>query len=316
MNSNQSIRTSTQQQQKLILPNSLPQDLFNIFKNLVLFFCRRVIFAPPNTKIIIYFCMIFIGSVLKDFNLSPQTYLANKQNLLNSYFAKLGWGSTIMLLSLFVYLTSLIYTKGNYNLIMKHLLRLLIAIGVWYIITSLFQYIESVAGYCKHLKYSKSNRQICLSSGYEWQEAYNLSDHTFLLIYLLLVVNEEVKSYDEGWKRLELLYEQNSGKVKQQQQNIGDISSSTKFDHIDSLRFRKLSLTIKCLYISLALLTMLWEFMLLSTALYFHHIVHKLGAALLAVIMWFITYRYWYKQRSAISNPFTPCLPGDGLLAY
>ncbi|CAF0924061.1 unnamed protein product [Didymodactylos carnosus] len=306
------------QQQQSTLPNSSSQDLFNYPKRWVLFFCHRFIFAEADLKIIFYFCLLLVGSTIKGFDIAPQTFLSDKRNTLNTYFAKLGWGWTMGLLLPFVCLTNFDYTTRKYEFILKHLIRLLIATGIWYGITSLFQYIESLTGHCEHLEYSKASRQICLKGGHKWEEGYDLSGHTFLLMYSLLVINEEVKSY-ETWKKSELSYKENSEEKSElkskQQRNDGDAqsSSSAPVNYIDWFGFYKLSLAIKCLYTVLALLTVLWEIMLLSTALYFHLMLHKFFAAVLAVLMWFITYRYWYKYRSDPSNIFIPCLPGDGL---
>jgi len=298
-------------QKPLDLPQTLAQDLFNIAKYLVLFFCRRIIFAPANFKIVVYFLIILIGSFIKEFELAPQTYLSGKRNIFNSYFAKLGWGWTMGLLIPFVYLTSLIYTKGNYRLICRHLIRLLVATGVWYVVTKSFLYFEAMTGQCTHDELEKAPKHICLQKGKEfWQDGYDLSGHVFLLMYSLLVINEEVTTYDDGWTKFEKLQKQVDTK---KMPGTGDATSTT-FDAADAARLRRLATPIRCFYVVLAALTVLWEFMLLSTALYFHHTSHKLGAAGVATLFWYLTYHKWYKQPS--KSIFSPCLPGDGVFFY
>jgi hypothetical protein len=64
---------------------------------------------------------------------------------------------------------------------------------------------------------------------------------------------------------------------------------------------------IRILYVALAALTILWEFMLLSTALYFHDTLHKIAAAGLAVFFWYITYYVWYRRDSpSLLYPSSP----------
>jgi hypothetical protein len=257
--------------------------------NIILAFCRRIIFAPPTLKILVYFCLIIIGPFLKDFHLLPNTSLSSKANTFNKYISKLGWTWSIFLLIPFVYLTSLIYTRGHYGLIIRHLIRLLIASVIWFIITSLLIRIESLTGMCK----PTNTKRFCHGSRYPWQEG-----HTFFLLYALLVINEEVKLYGENWKKIE-----DASKI-----NIGNSNN------INQNRIKMFSIPIGMLYIALAILTILWEIMLLSTVLYLYNIVHKLIAATFAVFFWFMTYRIWYRQNSR-SN-IAPCAPGDGFITF
>ncbi len=281
--------SSRKMSKSLDLPSSLTSDVFRILHNVILAFCRRIIFAPPTLKILVYFCLIIIGPFLKDFHLLSNTSLSSQANIINKYISKLGWTSSIFLLIPFVYLTSLIYTRGHYGLIIRHLIRLLIATIIWYIIRSLLIRIEALTGMCK----PNNTKRFCHDSRYPWQEG-----HTFFLLYALLVINEEVKLYGEGWKKIEDASKMNNGNSNNINQN----------------RIKMFSLPIGIFYIALAILTILWEFMLLSTVLYFYNILHKLIAASFAVFFWFMTYRIWYRQNSR-SN-IAPCAPGDGFITF
>lgn len=273
----------------LNLPSSLTSDIFRIFHTIILTFCRRIIFAPPTLKILVYFCLILVGPFLKDFHLLPNTSLSANANILNKYITQLGWAWSMFLLIPFVYLTSLIYTRGHYGLIVRHLMRLLIATAIWYLISFILIRIEALTGMCK----PTNTRRLCPGSRYPWQEG-----HTFFLLYALLVINEEVKLYGEGWKKIE-----DSNKI-----NAGNRAA------INQNRIKMFSVPIGLLYIALAILTILWEVLLLSTVLYFYNILHKLIAASFAVFFWFLTYRIWYRrtQRSKIA----PCASGDGFITF
>jgi len=289
----QSRTSSTQKSTDSDLPKTLVMDVYHIIRDLVLFFCRRIIFGPPKFKLLVSFAIIIIGSILKTFEFAPNSYLSLKTNLFNRYFAKLGWAWTMGLLFPFVYLT-LITTYNHYQILVHHLSRLFIATGVWYIITYLFVSVESYTGMCKHVDMKGASRIVCIKGGYEWQEGHDFSGHTFLLLYALLIINEEVKSYDKGTKKVK--------QAGQEAKQSGDTLADIEHKNIEII-----SKVIRCIYVLLAALTILWEFMLLSTALYFHHTLHKIIAAAIAVFFWYITYYVWYKPDStSLLRPSSP----------
>ena len=263
--------SSRRMSKSLELPSSLSSDIFRIIHHIILVFCRRVIFAPPKWKIFVFYCLILLGPFLKDVQLIPNTFsLALKINMFNKYISQLGWTCSIVLLMPFVYLTSLIYARGHYGLITRHLSRLVIGTIIWYLLTSIFIRIESLTSMCKPLDRRGFYRQACRILGRSsWHEG-----HTFLYLYALLVINEEVKLYDENWKKVEDASKFNSYHI--------DTSSSTINQH----RLRMFSTPIDILYIALAILTLLWELLLVSTAVYFYNVIHKLFAASIAVFFW------------------------------
>ncbi|UJR35390.1 hypothetical protein I4U23_028147 [Adineta vaga] len=276
-----------------IAPTSLLLDVYHIVRDLALFFCRRIIFGPAKFKLLVSFAIIVIGSILKSLQLAPDSYLSKKSNIFNRYFAKLGWAWTMGLLIPFLYLT-LITTYSHYQIVTRHLSRLLIATGVWYIITMIFVHFESFTGTCKHEELRGAPRHVCIKGGHEWQEGHDFSGHTFLLLYALLIVNEEVKSYDKGTRKVDQASKSTNEK--------GDTLSNANREQL-----KIFSQIIRILYVALAALTILWEFMLLSTALYFHHTFHKIIAAVVAVFFWYITYYVWYRPDStSLLRPSTP----------
>jgi hypothetical protein len=284
--------TSKQNSKDATPPRTILLDIYHIIRDLILFFCRRIIFGPVQFKLLVSFAIILIGSILKQFALAPDSYLSSSKNIFNIYFVKLGWAWTIGLLGPFIYLT-LITTHSHYRILTHHLVRLLIATGVWYIITSLFVHFEAYTGMCKREEMRGATKKVCISGGHEWQEGYDLSGHAFLLLYALLIINEEVKSYDKGTKIVDQ-------STKPTTNENGDTSTN-----IEGQR----SKIIRILYVLLAALTILWEFMLLSTALYFHYTLHKLIAAGIAVFFWYITYYVWYRRDS--SSLLYPSSPKD-----
>ena len=269
--------------------SSTMSDVERILRDLVLFFCRRIIFAPALFKIIVYFLIIIVGSFLSYLEFAPSSYLASKGNIFNTYFVKLGWAWTIGLLLPFVYL-NLLETHTHRQIIMYHLTRLLIATGLWYVITSTFVRVENYTSRCEHEDFRGATRKVCIDNGHKWKDGYDFSGHSFLLIYAVLIINEEVKAYAQGLKVL--------------------ASSGVTSDTPTSLdpNYRKLvSVAIPVLYVLLAVLTIIWEMMLLSTALYFHYFIDKVAAAFTAIAAWGLTYRVWYRDNS--SSVFSPSSP-------
>lgn len=276
-------------------PPALVKDVYRIIRDLVLFFCRRIIFGPVQFKLILTLVIILVGSFLKDRELAPQSYFALKSNIFNRYFAKLGWAWTIGLLAPFIYLT-LIKTHNIYQIITRHLVRLLVATILWYFITYFFVNFEMYTGYCKPDDKRSLTRMVCVKGGHEWQDGFDLSGHTFLLLYSLLIINEEVKSYDRGTKKID----QANEKTKNQS---GDSAEAI----LEQERWKIYAKIIRVLYVLLAALTIIWEFMLLSTALYFHHTTHKIAAAVVAILCWYVTYYVWYRpDGSSLLYPSTP----------
>ena len=273
----------------LDLPSSLTSDIFRILHTIILTFCRRILFAPPSLKILVYFSLILLGPFLKDFHLLSHRSLPSNANIFNKYINQLGWTWLIIFLIPFVYLTSLIYTRGHYELILRHLLRLFIATMIWSFASFLLNRIEVLTGMCKPM----NSRRICPDNRYSWQEG-----HRFFLLYALLVINEEVRLYGEGWKRIE-----DTNKINPIDQNA-----------IHQNRIRMFAIPIGFLYIALAILTILWEVLLLSTIFYFYNILYKILSASLAVFFWFVTYRIWFRQTSR--SRIAPCAPGDGFITF
>lgn len=253
---------------------TIVSDIFTIVSRLGLFYCRRIIFAPAPFKLIVYFALVALGSILKDNEVVPSSYFSLKTNIFNVYFAKLGWAWTIGLLIPFVYL-NLRPTHSYRQILLYHLTRIAIATAVWFIATNLFVVLELYTGSCSHDDFTDVSRKICVQNGHQWNEGHDISGHTFLFIYTLLIINEEVKSYDKAYRN-----------------GTNDTS-----------------ILIFILYISLAILTIIWEVMLLTTALYFHHLIHKLEAVAIAASLWALTYRFWYSPE--MKSIFRPASPKD-----
>lgn len=276
----------------------------NFLLMIIMFVFKKFVFAPTHVKIGIYFGLLLLCSLIKDFNLAyHKTYLAQKSNILNVYFVKFGWFWTMLVTIPFITMTSMVYTGGNLSLVRKNLLRLVVATFIWYFSTSLFDYVDSKTGYCMLAVYR--TKYECKSNSYDWVNGFDISGHTFILMHALFLMLEEAKvfnSWESFRKKIDEMINREENKD----------SSSTDSSEISGYRraqywFQRLTPYIKLNFIIMALLALLWEVMLITTFLYFHTIMHKLLAACTAILAWFCTYNVWYYNKD-----YSPGLPGTG----
>lgn len=279
-------------------PSTGPQVVLMI----IMYMCRRVLFYNAAYKIAVYIALLFLGSLLCDFFPLPRNYFSQKGNVFNVYFVKLGWGWTLVFVGTFILLSSYVYCCGERSSVRRHLFRLVIATVLWYVTTSVFNYVESATGTCTVNPAKFTDRVTCVRNGHRWY-GFDISGHAFLLIFCSLIIMEESRSI-KGWERIGEMIQQyefddDSPLKNLNEQQLGELKVS----------YGCLSLYVKLSFVAITLLGLLWDFMLVCTTLYFHSMVQKVVGGLVAVLLWFITYQVWY--------PVTmPGMPGDGPFRY
>ncbi len=167
---------------------------------------------------------------------------------------------------------------------------------MWFGFTTVFERIDANTGSC--LNPSIKTKLACRQGDHEWLSGFDISGHTFLLMHSLFMILEEVKVYNK-WEELR--------RKLNEQARTGELSPSTQKAYY---WFNLLTPYIKVNFCLMAVLSLLWEIMLLSTFLYFHTIMHKLIAASCAIIVWFATYRLWYSDKDSFMSPG---MPGNGI---
>ena len=232
------------------------------------------VLLPTYFKLAFYWFVVMVGSFIHDFQPLPQSYLSNKRNVLNVYFVKFGWGWTLLLLIPFISFTSSVYTSLNPFAILKHLSRMAVATWGWYFWVNLFVYIEELTGFCEGEETLISKRS-CYQEGFYWN-GFDMSGHSFLLIYSALVIKEELqpKLY---WPSIM------SPVVQTSPENIN------RFQHRNIARL--VTPLVEVFSFFAGLLLILWEFMLVFTTIYFHTVYQKVLGALIAIFTWYIIYR-------------------------
>ncbi|XP_010873505.2 fat storage-inducing transmembrane protein 2 [Esox lucius] len=221
----------------------------------------------------IFLGISIVGSIVKDTHLLPDTYFSNSRNLLNTYFVKVSWGWTLMLLTPFILLTS--YNK-EWTYALRRLSSLVVATAIWYTVTETFFYIEDATGTSCLMPESQVKGQVpyneintssrCRKAGGQW-DGFDISGHSFILSYSALVIAEEMAPM----ANVEM-----------------EVNSNTVLDLI---------------YISLNSIVIIWVFMFCCTSVYFHAFSHKFFGTVFGILGWYITYRVWYLK------PMSPGLP-------
>ncbi|XP_048178014.1 acyl-coenzyme A diphosphatase FITM2 [Corvus hawaiiensis] len=223
-----------------------------------------------------------LGSALKDGGLVPDTPLQNKRNPLNVYFVKVAWAWTLWLLLPFIALTTYQLARRQFRygrtksalLVLRRLSALLVGTAVWYLCTELFVYVENLTGECSiqgkpgQPRRLYASKRECRQDSGVWN-GFDISGHCFLLSYCAMMILEEVA-----------------------------VLEALSMDHSSKLR-----VVVNVLFVSLCSLTVIWVFMFLCTALYFHDFSQKLLGVLIGLSAWYGTYRFWYLK------PFSPGLP-------
>uniref|UniRef100_A0A6M2DHI5 Putative inositol phospholipid synthesis protein scs3p n=1 Tax=Xenopsylla cheopis TaxID=163159 RepID=A0A6M2DHI5_XENCH len=292
-------------------PTAPPTSMSEVINLIILHQCKRIIFYNVNLKVGIYLAAVFIISLVTDHATIPRTYFSRSNNIFNIYFVKIGWLWTLLLTVPFILLTAYTYCCGNRKLILKnHLLRLGVATAFWLFFTKSFNYIEVQYGYCKIKGFS--TKPSCLRNGHIWN-GFDISGHTFLLIYSSLILMEEAKAII-GWEGIRDHIRNEEHYRSQQQLQVS--SNPLRYLNENELYILKTSYSkvtpyIRILFLAMTMLLVLWDVMLVSTILYFHIMIEKFVAAVLAILVWYFTYRYWFAQTKML-----PTLPGTGSFKY
>ncbi|XP_061760116.1 acyl-coenzyme A diphosphatase FITM2 [Nerophis ophidion] len=215
-----------------------------------------------------------VGSILKEFQVIPQTYFSSSRNILNVYFVKVSWGWTLLLLTPFLLLSNTAFSR-NCVFLTRRLLSLAVATALWYVCTETFFYIEDVTGSCfkadsmDNVSLEYTSKAACRRAGLHWH-GYDISGHSFILTYSALFIVEETAP-------------------------------------MASLRAESLSvlprMVLNFLYVALNLIVIIWLWMFICTAVYFHDLSHKVLGTVTGLLAWYLTYRLWYL------HPLSPGLP-------
>ena len=280
-----------------------PTHVGHFFIMVIMKICRSVLFVDTAVKIGVYLICVMVGSMICDLFTVPKTIFSNSKNPLNQYFIKLGWGWTLIFVGTYIFLTCSVYCCQDMKRVGRHLMRLAVGTFWWYACTKMFNHLERNFGVCSLNAYD--NKEDCVKSGRTWL-GFDISGHVFLEIHCLLIISEEVKTFKE-WRRLASLL------------SDPDITDKRKVtdQEVEKARsnFETFTPYIKGVIFCLAIMLILFEFMLLTTTVYrFHTLYQKVSASFIAVGCWFISYQIIF--RVGDKSEILPPMPGDCPLNY
>lgn len=224
---------------------------------------------------------------------------------------KLGWFWTLILSVPFLWFTSFVTNCGDRNKIFwNHLPRIAIATFFWFTWTYLFNVIENNYGRCNVKNYE--TKRSCLKSGNFWH-SFDISGHTFILIYSSLVLIEEAKPI-VGWDNIKdyLRIEDHNQKTQEANPSSNPLRSLNDAEILVLKNlYEKYTPIIRLLFVGITVLQLLWDIMLVCTMIYYHRMAEKIVSGLIAVCTWYFTYRAWYPAKSIL-----PFQPGRGAFNY
>lgn len=309
-------------------PKFLTTDtsLGHVLMMIVLRVCRKLtVDIKIEKRVLAIFTIIIFGGILADF--APVVCRAlmpirtSKDSILNQYFVKIGWFWTILLTCPFIGMTSAVMsgfmTKDEAisrsrnpdpvrvktpadrlktvvsHLFSRNMCRMIINTIVWYYTIYFFVSIERTYGSCTGT--TTSSPEVCVKSGGRWN-GFDISGHTFLLLFSTLLMLEEI-SVMVGWEPFgHHLNAQNQQFVKSLK-----IGSSRQF-----LLFDKFALAIRINFILITILTVIWQFMLIQTILFYHTMIQKAIAGIWATLCWTLLYKFFYRIDLFVRPPSKP----------
>ncbi|XP_072271181.1 fat storage-inducing transmembrane protein 1 isoform X2 [Pyxicephalus adspersus] len=208
---------------------------------------------------------------------NPRSIFSNPNNFFNVKFVHCSCGWTFLLLSGFVLLVSLIPT-GRPLLCLKHLMRLGITSILCQCIPYLFHLLEDLTGSCRQpmppgtlFLHRLETRQNCQAEGHQWQ-GYHISPETFTLTFCSLSMAEELSVFVRYLRR--------------------GYPAGT---------------AMRLVFLLNANLLGLYNLLLMCTALYTLDYSQSVVGAAMGTLLWYITYRGWYRRY------YSPGPPGHGM---
>ncbi|RUP46455.1 inositol phospholipid synthesis and fat-storage-inducing TM-domain-containing protein [Jimgerdemannia flammicorona] len=229
-------------------PSPSPSFLQKIYRNI----------KSHQLLVFVYLGIVFFGCLHSIFGSPHHSYWSSKRNILNIFFAKNGWFWTTI-----VYLAyaNIIHPRiSNGPHLARSLARWALATVYWYFLTQWFlgpsildRFFTLTGGQCVSLTSdltSVATGLECKRGGGTWVGGHDVSGHCLLLIHSSLFLLEETRG---GIKGLE------------QQNTIGKVLG----------------------WAVLGLLVM-WAWMLLFTAMYFHEAMDLASGTLAGVTFWLI----------------------------
>lgn len=249
---------------------------------------QDLVIMKTNNKLTVLWIIFVIGSFSHDYFPLPKWYFSKPKNILNQYFVKIGWGWTFLLVG--GYLVALLIKNRIDSILIyaKHLGRLMVETGFWYLCTSSFEMIEDLTGQCLGNPEIKS-KIACRKAAFPW-DGFDISGHTFLLTFCVLIINEELSRAKKFMTRYHVQPSNNQNHVETEIINVFGLGVKEKM--LDAI--------LEILSLALILLMLLWEVMLFFTCAYFHSLLQKLIGLVIGVSSYYTCYRFLFNAEGLL----------------
>ncbi|XP_063976888.1 acyl-coenzyme A diphosphatase FITM2 [Diachasmimorpha longicaudata] len=292
-------------------PTTSPSSIGLVLMTMLLHICKKSLLFDPRLKVAVYCGAIFVVSLVADLAPPPKTYFARSDNIFNRYFVKWGWGWLLTVMIPWVLLTGYTTACGKRSIVVRHLMRIVLATFFWFFWTKLFLHVETTYGRCLGTRESELQKKTnCLRAGKFWS-GFDISGHTFILIYSSLILAEEGTAL-LGWEGINdmVVKEEHSRSVQERSASPLKELTDCELDFL-KITHKGLSPYVRGLFVGMTLQQVLWDVMVVSTMLYYHTMIEKFVGGVIAVLTWFVTYRWWFTL-----NEGGLLLPGDGIFKY
>ena len=260
-----------------------PASFTKFFVVLVMYFCKKVLIFDTAKLAWFYMCVVTVASLITDLFRFPPSYFSDRNNLMNQYFVKLGLGWTLLCVMPFVFVTSYILSIGRVKLVYKQLARFVVVWLWWFFATYCMSCLEALTGECSKNPNVSVSKSLCRQNGGQWKLWLDISGHSFLLVFCILIIAEETSVFDH-WSSLSELLRKDDSKLTSRVSGPAELAK-LKFLYVKHTPVARIFL------VGLACLQVTWNTMLLATVVYFHNMPDKLCGALTGVAGWFIIYR-------------------------
>lgn len=287
-----------------------PSSIGLVLITMIIHICKKSLLFDAKLKVGIYLMTTFIVSLICDFVTMPKTYFSTSDNILNRVFVKWGWAWFLLVIIPWITLTAHTIACGKKNILLKHISRIIVATISWHLWTKTFQYIEKNYGRCNTKDLNLQTKSKCIQAGFFWS-GFDISGHTFILIYISLILAEEASSFI-GWESIKdfIIMEQHSRTIKEVSTSPLRNLSETQLNLLKKTH-KTLTPYLRALFIAMTLQQLFWDVMLVSTMIYYHIMIEKFIGSVIAICTWYVTYHWLYKLSIIFINS-----PGDGLFEY
>lgn len=291
-------------------PTTTPSSISLVLITMLLHLCKKSLLFDARLKVGLYLGAIFIVSLIADFVTMPKSYFSVSDNILNRLFVKWSWAWLLSVTIPWILLTAHTIGCGKKQIIIKHIARIILATLAWNFWIRAFNYIETNYGRCNTKDFNLQSKSKCIQAGFFWS-GFDVSGHTFILIYSSLILAEEGSSF-VGWEGIKdfILREEHSRSLQQVSSSPLRNLADTELDILKKAH-KTLTPYLRGLFVVMTAQQVLWDVMLISTMLYYHIMAEKFIGGVVAVGTWYVTYHWLYKLSIFGINS-----PGDGLFEY